>query len=470
MQQFINNNFKKCGFNFNSNQCENRQCEHLKFIHVGLLSDQDCYDWNYDCIFDGIDCRLFDNIDCTQIKLKHQCIQYSQCKLKQNNCVYNVDCEQDITATTMDDCKLINTICQLDYINGQGCKYEQCEQILHQSQCDLAHTSDGMNSYWDTNTYIPKQCVQFTSSLDYQSKYGILIINSKNISVKCYWCSGSCSDNQTCDTTINLGLITHEDCYNQNILNTINYSNGPKCILKQSSCTSYIIQDSCKVTIDGLKCAWVLGSCKDFCMSIPTVPASNEDYGTSCILVDWLILSVTDCLIYTNICIENSSNQCVKITDCNVYNSSNCNAGKDYKGYQCEYVNGACQKQNTLENFLSLTNLDEHQLCEQFYPSGICTVKSKNTNCADLPNSCSQATQKQCILDKDRNRCYWKATYQCIQLQNCSNLGIENNTHNKCQFYLLNCTVNQFLNGCIDLVDCNLYIMNNVLQIVYKIM
>ncbi|CAD8112404.1 unnamed protein product [Paramecium primaurelia] len=457
---------QKCGFNFVINQCENRQCEHLKFANVGLLSDEDCYNWNHDCIFDGTNCKLFNNIDCTQIKLKHQCIQYSQCKLNQNNCISNIDCEINTIAITMYECQLINIICQLDFITNQGCKYVQCEYITNPSQCDSAHTSDGMDCYWSSSC-IPKSCTAFTNSSICQSKYGLLVVNSNNISVKCYWCSGSCSYNNTCNATIDLGLVKHEDCYNQNILNTITYSNGPICIQKQSSCAAYALQAFCVKTIDGQKCAWSSGSCKDYCMSISTSPLSHVDChtfdnncmknGTTCVLLNCSSLNVTDCLIYSNICTENSSNQCVKITNCNVYNSTNCSTGQDFQGYPCEYVSGTCQKQSNLENCSSLTNQDDHQSCESYFQSGICTVKSKNTNCTNLPINCSQAAKKQCVIDQNKNRCYWKQTNECILLVNCLDLGNENDSHYKCQSYLSQCTVNSLLNGCIDLIDCNLY-------------
>lgn len=70
-----------------------------------------------------------------------------------------------------------------------------------------------MDCYWSSSC-IPQSCSVFTDPSVCQSKYGLLVVNSNNISVKCYWCSGSCSYNNTCNATIDLGLVKHEDCYN----------------------------------------------------------------------------------------------------------------------------------------------------------------------------------------------------------------------------------------------------------------
>lgn len=70
-----------------------------------------------------------------------------------------------------------------------------------------------MDCYWTTSC-LPKSCSLFTNSSDCLAKYGLLVVNSKVISVKCYWCSGFCSYNNPCDTTMDLGLVKHEDCHN----------------------------------------------------------------------------------------------------------------------------------------------------------------------------------------------------------------------------------------------------------------
>ncbi|CAK67082.1 unnamed protein product (macronuclear) [Paramecium tetraurelia] len=465
---------QKCGFNFATLTCENRQCVHMKSANVGPLNDQACYDWNNNCVFDGTNCKSFDNVDCTQIKLKHQCLQYSQCSLQQNNCVSIANCELNTTAVSLYECQLMNKICILDYRSGQGCKYQKCDYISNMAICNSAHTSDGMDCKWSGGSCVPKSCNLFTIQLDCQAKYGVLIVNSKNISMKCYWCSGSCSENNPCDPTINPALVKHEDCHNQNVHKTVSYSNGPICKLKEIHCQDYSFQASCVVALNGYKCAWNLFGlgCIDYCMSIPNTPMDNAECQTFdstcmqatvdgisiCIHVVCSTLSATDCALYIDICTLNASDNCVDVTTCSVHKPTLCNISKDIQGYPCSDLSGICTRQSNLENCESQLSSDNHQSCESLFLSGICTVNSRYPNCTDLPTSCSLATQKQCYMDNIRNRCYWKSTTnQCIQILNCLDLGIENDSHAKCQSYLSDCTVNSLKNGCIHLVDCNLY-------------
>ncbi|CAD8119899.1 unnamed protein product [Paramecium sonneborni] len=464
--QSLTASFQKCGFNFDSNICQDRQCEHLKFTNYGPLSDEQCYNWNYNCVFDGINCKTFDNIDCTQIKLKYQCLQYSQCKLQQNDCVKNINCELNTTSTSIYECQLIHSICSLNYIVGHGCKLSKCENISNPTYCDFTRTGDGMECYWNTSSCIPKSCNLFLTSSSCESSYGVLIIDTQITTVKCYWCN-SCSYNNICNKPIN--QVTHEDCQKENIFTTISFTDTTKCILKKNNCEDYTFKESCVTTINDVKCAWT-GSCKDFCQSIATVPTSNQNCYTfdkhcmigtgTCVQLDCSKLTAVDCVIYEKICTINSLNVCIKITDCSSFSTTSaCNLGQDQYGYNCIDNGGTCQRVSVTEDCSSLGSLDNHEQCEQFFRSGKCTVKSKNLNCIDLPNQCGNNISEQlCLIDKDSKRCYWNNVMNsCIQLVNCSDLGTENDSHEKCNSYMQDCTVNQLKNGCIEIDECFMY-------------
>ncbi|CAD8108314.1 unnamed protein product [Paramecium sonneborni] len=494
---------QQCGYNFLSNTCVTRTCELLTYTNYAIITDEICYLWLYNCILGTTGCKTYTN-DCNTIKLIQQCYSYS-CFWQDGKCVSQINCQLNTTAISNRECLLTNVqFCRLNYTKGQGCSFFSCEVIKNQTICNSTTLVDGQNCIWTTSCQ-KKLCSQYTTQLDCENSYGYL----SQVVTQCYWCglnTTSCSNQKYCSSSSIISPISHQDCNNQNILSTINFSMSTKCIIKKLFCSEYKYQDACVRTIDGLECYWDNSVCRNICEMMYMFPFQPTDcYKMSpycqlnslngCQFPSCALLSQEDCIIYASKCFWDGS-ECQTVDVCNKYLTSelclNTNNSQDipcfWDGIQC--TEKTCQNKESpsqskaechdwlrncqLDSFNNscveeCTSADEsyitHTQCESYNSNKSCTVKLDIIQCVDLLASCSLAKKTQCYVDKYGNRCYFSVSLnQCINLT-CSNLDESYNTHQKCNLELKNCTVNQTLNGCQILDECTNYLIQEQCKI-----
>ncbi|CAK72853.1 unnamed protein product (macronuclear) [Paramecium tetraurelia] len=488
---------KRCGYNFWTNSCESRTCEHLTFANYPIITDQICFDWKSDCVLDSSGCKTF-YYDCSQSKIISQCYQF-RCNWQDGKCVYYLNCETNITAVTNRECLLVNAeYCRFNYTKGQGCGFFNCNHIKQYDICNSATLVDGQHCYWEYSKCQYRSCSQYTIQSKCESSYGQ---NNKAV-VKCYWCqdfSTKCSNNKYCNLSSMTSPKSHQDCNDENSQQTIEFYTNVICVIKQSLCSEYSYQEACVSTLNGESCYWSANLCNNKCEAATTNPSTNQqcyDWDSGCMLQATsqcqllncsLLTLMSDCDIYSTKCFWDGSN-CKTIGACSEYSTSIlCSNNNNSEEIPCFWnsttcIEKTCQNIPTVPSTISdcnnwLTNcqLDSngtscvedctsaddshntHDQCESYYSNKSCTVKPDIIQCVDLPISCGLAAQEQCYLDSNGNSCYYSISTQTCLILTCANLDTNFKSHEQCNQKLKQCTVNATLNGCQLLNSCNSY-------------
>ncbi|CAD8196437.1 unnamed protein product [Paramecium octaurelia] len=488
---------QRCGYNSSNSTCENRKCEHI----LNATSDKGCYDWKYDCIFDGTSCKTYSG-DCTQIKLIYQC-QYYACFWQTGKCLNYLDCQLNTNAISNRECLLINAqYCRLNYTKGQGCSFMECDHITNSVICTQTKLVDGSNCKWYNSSCYSKYCFEYTTQSECESSYAYY----GHVPTQCYWCpiySTRCSNSKYCSLDTMIQPKSHKDCNEVNVLQTIYLSLTTKCTVKKQLCSEYTYEDSCVITIDGIDCYWNVTVCINICEAsqINNIANNNSSCaswrsycmsstGQVCQLLNCSTLTISsECNIFSVKCIWDGST-CITIGPCINYSSSIlCDNKSNSQGIPCFWNGTQCTEKtcsNKTTSSLSYTDCNNwlvncqwdgnnnlcvedctqadntftsHQQCESYYLNKSCTVKLDLIQCVDLPITCSLAKQTQCYIDKLGNECYFQASLnQCVTLT-CLNLEDTYTTHEKCNQRINSCTVNINLKGCQYLDDCNNYLI-----------
>ncbi|CAD8102918.1 unnamed protein product [Paramecium sonneborni] len=493
----------KCGFNFQTNKCETRKCEHLTYANYPVITNHNCYDWKYDCVLGIAGCTIFTG-DCTQIKLIYQCYS-QQCFWQDGKCLNHVDCQINTTAITDRECLLANAeYCRFNYIKGIGCSFYNCSHIINSTICNSSTLVDEQNCIQISNLCKSKTCSDYTLQADCENSYG----SYYSVVTKCFWCTLNtikCSNFEYCSSSSLVSPESHNDCYKANIFSTINFTASSKCTIKKQFCSQYTYEDACISTINGQSCYWSSNLCVDIC-SATTSPLSTHlecfnwhsecmsNGASQCQDLNCASLSTNiQCNIFTAKCFWNGSN-CQTVGACTNYSTSSlCLDTKNSKGIpcfwngifctektcynkptpsttqldchnwlkNCQLYNNACLEDCTQADITYIT----HNQCESFYYNKSCTVKLDIIQCVDLPISCNYAKKTQCYVDKDGNQCYFNvSSNQCVNLI-CEILAAPFISHQKCNQKLKDCTVNASQSGCQQLNDCSSYSIPEQCQI-----
>ncbi|CAD8191000.1 unnamed protein product [Paramecium octaurelia] len=489
----ISSSISICGYDYQTNTCQNRICEHISYINYPVITDQICFDWKYDCVLSVSGCIGFTG-NCSLIKLIYQCYSLN-CYWQSSKCVNHIDCQINTTAVTNRECLLVNPdYCRLNYTKGFGCAHYSCYHIKEETICNSSNLYDGQNCKWINGSCQFRSCSDNLQQSECESSYQSYFQEL----TKCFWCQDGliCSINKYCNQSSMISPNSHQDCNNLNQLLTIQFISSVICIIKKSSCSSYTYKDACVSTIDGVDCQWSSGICENKCEAV--ISSSNKecyDWNSNCMYsnqqckpLDCLLLTVmVDCNIYSSKCFWEGST-CKTISDCSNYSTSTvCSNNNNSEGIPCfwnstQCIEKTCQNiPTTPSSFLDCNNWNTncqfnandntcvedctsadnshitHDQCESYYVNKSCTVKLDLIQCVNLPISCGLAKETQCYLDRDGNQCYYsKSTQLCLNLT-CSNLDTDFTSHEKCNQKFKQCTVNTTLNGCQQLNDCNSY-------------
>ncbi|CAD8151890.1 unnamed protein product [Paramecium octaurelia] len=492
------NSNSRCGYNFQTNTCESRKCEHMTYVNYPVITDYICFNWISNCVLDATGCITYTG-DCTLIKFIQQCYQ-ENCYWQDGKCVNDIDCQINTTSVTTRECLLVNaTYCRYNYTKGLGCSFYDCSHIKKETICTSSNLDNGQNCKWVSGSCYPRSCLEYTIQADCESSYG-----SNNFAItKCYWClinANKCSNNKYCYPTSMVKPNSHQDCNSVSSLNTFTFQSTIICTIKSLLCSNYLDQGACFSTIQGIECYWNGSTCQNKCEAITAMPSTNQqcyDWNSNCILNGFscqllncsLLVVISDCNIYTTKCFWNGSS-CNTIGGCSLYSTSTlCSNTSNSDGIPCFWFGTQCLEKtciniptapssnvdcnswltncqfnsNTNQCVEDCTSADNsyitHEQCESYYFNKKCTVKLDIIQCVDLPLSCALAKQMQCYLDIDGNQCYYSILTQSCLILTCSNLDSDFTTHEQCNQRFEQCTVNTTQNGCQQLNDCNSYLI-----------
>ncbi|CAK77394.1 unnamed protein product (macronuclear) [Paramecium tetraurelia] len=493
----------QCQYNQQSNVCGYRECEQLTSDQG--ISELICYQWKSECVLGATSCISYNN-DCTKIGLIQQCYSY-QCYWQDGKCVSYVNCGLNTTAVTNRECLLSNsTFCRFNYTKGLGCAFISCDQIKNEAICSQAQLANGAKCKWVSSNCTHMECLEYNVQSDCEKSYGVY----QYLVLKCYWCAINflqCTQNAYCNLSMMTSPKSHQDCYSNNVLQTINFIINPKCIVKQQQCSDYKYQEACVSTIDGIDCYWYSNACiwyyeaavqlistythsschswKDSYMSLDNLGCQPLDCSQLTIL--------SDCSIFTTKCFWDGQN-CQIIMECNKYsNGTQCLNTSNSQGIPCFWEGTKCIEKTCSNKPTPSISQDDcsswlincqynsnnnrcledctqadisnktHQLCESYYLNKSCTVKLDIIQCVDLPIACSFAKKTQCFKDQSGNECFYQESLsKCVNLT-CSIL--QYTTHEKCNQKLNSCTVNSTLDGCQQLNVCGSYSIKEQCQI-----
>ncbi|CAK70855.1 unnamed protein product (macronuclear) [Paramecium tetraurelia] len=483
---------KQCQYNQQSNVCGYRECEQLTSDQG--ISELICYQWKSECVLGATSCISYNN-DCTKIGLIQQCYSYS-CYWQDGKCVSYVNCGLNTTAITNRECLLSNsTFCRFNYTKGLGCAFISCDQIKNEAICSSSKVAKGVKCQWVSSQCTPMECYDYIIQSDCETSYGFYPQNAR----KCYWCSinsPQCTQNAYCNLSMMTSPKSHQDCYSNDVLQTINFIINPKCIVKQQQCSDYKYQEACVSTIDGIVCyccglinnhlyTFIIHSWKDSYMSLDNLGCQPLDCSQLTILSDCSIFTtncfwdgqncqiIMECNKYSNgtLCLNTSNSQgipcfwdgtkCIEKTCSNKPTPSISQAECNSWLINCQYNsnNNRCLEDCTQADISNKT----HQLCGSYYLNKSCTVKLDIIQCVDLPIACSFAKKTQCYKDQSGNECFYQESQnKCVNLT-CSILQFT--THEKCNQKLNSCTVNSTLDGCQQLNVCGSYSIKEQCQI-----
>ncbi|CAD8202267.1 unnamed protein product [Paramecium octaurelia] len=188
----------------------------------------------------------------------------------------------------------------------------------------------------------------------------------------CYWNGSNCVE-KTCTNIIS---TTHNDCYNIFNQCTVN-DNGTACLQLASACTSYKIQENCKITSTQKNCYWTGTVCRNaICDDTPDSDLFDSDEeclkyqtqnGTCTIIAK---VGGQGCVQKQPVCSNyKTSSQCHKTL-------SNVNAQDD-----CKWINGICYSLSTFATGACSTFKGTQEMCKA-YRQGCTNVANASTSTA----------------------------------------------------------------------------------------
>ncbi|CAD8055046.1 unnamed protein product [Paramecium sonneborni] len=422
---------------WNDNQCQNKnQCQFQ-------LNQNDCQQFTY-CFWNTTTCNqnicetATTQLSCLQVILKsgnkclwtnnickeqYQCSQiknplfFEDCYLQNNGCVikYNFSNKSSYCQTKKAECSQYTSIyqCTKD-IYDNLCKWDISTSACIYNQCSIYITSDNIYSNWICQQ-LNNKCVLNTTldgcrtilvscnlyTTQQLCQYALTTTNKY-----CFWNGSSCIDAQCSqyNSLVSPPLLCEQ--YSQ--CNLI----GTNCQNKLAACTSYLDQSICNSTTDLLSniCVWINNSC--VIKTCSNYPLNNFNH--------------TNCSQWLKQCTVNQQEtQCININDCTT----------------------APQEIDTINK------------CEQFQlqTNQVCTISSLQGGCTNLVSNCSLASKTQCIIDANRNKCYWSKQFGICKELKCINIDNTVTTAIDCEQLLNECTLANSGLGCQNKLSCNSY-------------
>ncbi|CAD8178245.1 unnamed protein product [Paramecium octaurelia] len=430
------------------------------------------------CIESPQSCNSLTENDCQQLTTRNNELcswDGTQCLMITSNS--QVDCRNQISLTQV-ECKNYSNICELDFIQFARCTYSTCGSV-QEHQCNFITLNRNVQCTWNsqtcqvrtcfnmneefTSTY---QCILWLDSCTYdQSKKACVnrrfcsqeseellcakasYFTSNQQKIYCYWNVGICTDITDCSQISN--STSHRMCSDKlSTCTSLTTSRTAQCIEAPLFCNQIQEKSQCFRNSKYELCQWINGQCWQkrcslggrqkpetyiSCQRNPRSPfcVFNQQTGrceefTKCQFIPNLRQNERNCAKYSSLCrINEQYNTCIRNTKCT--------QATTYYQYNCDL-------------FLL------HRKCRR---------KKYNTSCQPLAQTCSNYNiQRNCFLDYEQKKCYWKTTSnKCVNFS-CSEIDQEVKTHQDCQSISSNCTISivNLQYSCIDLLKCNQYL------------
>ncbi|CAK70226.1 unnamed protein product (macronuclear) [Paramecium tetraurelia] len=300
-------------------------------------------------------------------------------------------------------------------------------------------------------------------------------------SLNCYW-TGTFCRNAICDDTPDSDLFdSDKECLNYNTQNErctiIAKIGGQGCVQKQPICSNYKISSQCHQTLSNLTglddCKWINGICyslselatgtcstfkgtQDMCQAYRdgcTNEANARSFTTctlDCTLKIGSGLTFQDCQNVDPTCsVKKNGSGCIIIqSTCAEYGTSEANCYKsNATGTQANCVMNkatppSCQAVSSASecSLISGSGLD-HAKCQAYNIA--CTSLGNGNGCQEFKENCTAYTGNtvNCTVSQ-QGKCYLNGS-DCIRFSNCSSITGTNLTHQICNGYNINCTVNK---------------------------
>ncbi|CAD8093089.1 unnamed protein product [Paramecium sonneborni] len=401
-----------CTFQTGNSNCTSRTCQNYpdnKFTH------ENCSTWLAGCT---------QNVGKTScINIQKSCDLYvmeSNCfKSEESYCQFKGSCQN-----------IDNNIC--DQIPSD----ERCTQnsvcIINNLQKCVDKTCENYNN----NVYNKILCQQFKTTctiLKDSSKCMTVLENCTNYQIEnqctisnkgnCIWFQNKCVD-ASCENVV--------DC------------NGNNCIVKrqggctnlQQECQQYETNSQCKKSMKSI-CYWNGSYCVDLiCNNLKGIGFN----------------SFNDCDSILKSCTIDGSKvlQCMTKKECSQYKyEMECKV--DQKDMECQWKNNSCyQKQCTVVQLNGYNHINcMNQIINN--KQKICTINDNGNGCMELKQCQQYKSDKNCIIDNSGQQCGWKNN-EC-NLKSCETAPQNVSTHEDCQKYENNCTINLTNDGCVKIPE-----------------
>ncbi|CAD8134052.1 unnamed protein product [Paramecium pentaurelia] len=445
-----------CFWNQINNQCEFHNCNNAP---LSLQTLVDCQKWvqyhnikcinkqNGGCIQQATNCQgLNDQVQCLNGSLSglcfwnviiNKCVDRTcdnasnvttnqQCRQWLSSCIFKLPnkCQSDnsnsilcsnypktYTFISHDECQAWNPNCTLKF--GNACYSEDlCSYYKTENECNYLQKTK--NCQWNASVCQIKQCSSMTSP-------------SNDNDCKQY--SPSCTYNQITTT------ITNND-------NTVSTTINHVCITRQTTCSSIVDQTQCNNDSLTQKCQWDNSQCS-------AVTCINYESNQN----------VDMCKNRQFNCIYNSSTQkCEMLQDF-------CSSITDISYQGCQNSSIYCILNELSNKCVQIQNCSETTTYQEFDCNSIykfCQSKNFTSGCQNLALNCSDyKIQQNCKINIKKQQCYWSASQnKCIDFS-CSKIEEILTTHNQCQQFSSDCTINLDINipsSCMNLRFCQEYL------------
>ncbi|CAK70225.1 unnamed protein product (macronuclear) [Paramecium tetraurelia] len=263
---------------------------------------------------------------------------------------------------------------------------------------------------------------------------------------KCYWnpTVKSCVDLVCANIEVSNLFNSHNACYtvDEYLLCTVRAVNKVAVLgcMARGPCSSYTIEDQCRVNASRIDCAWNTNS------SLPE-PACQDK---SCTTAPTSILTHNDCFNYYNtinyqmygVC---QSRGCQQTAACSTYiHSEQCKIND--VGDPCGWNGKECNDKSC-STAPATSEYDNDAKCKAYF-NNKCTVSLNGQGCIDIPEICELMNEQQCRYNRAGQPCYWNKS-DCIT-KTCENAPEEIATAEQCNNYLYGCTI--------DVIKCKIKI------------
>ncbi|CAD8096596.1 unnamed protein product [Paramecium sonneborni] len=384
-------------------KCVLKECSNAVNI---VFNHQNCNNWLNNCTvnkhYSG--CVIMPE-DC-ETQAPSECLysQKGECIVINLRCVRKT-CEAAPMDVTHDNDFECSSFLQTCTVNKRGsCQIRtQCAEYKNQKQCYF--NQNGGKCFWNKT---------------YQNCVDMLCLNIESTEL----------------------YDTHEECnsVDSKLLCTVKVFNG--VLLKgcqgRMECSQYSAEEQCYINQNLEECVWgkeaqqLSGKCLD--KSCNTAPIS--------------LVTHNDCSFYfqtKNIyCTVNAATNllnnsiilggCIKTKNCYEYiHQEQCQINST--GNICVWQNNQCFDKSCATAPIT-QEYDSHDKCNN-YLFNQCTVSFTGQGCIDIPISCEIMTQKQCLISRRGDPCFWTGK-ECVS-RSCENAPDSIQTDEDCQNYFPGC-------------------------------